>query len=217
MPRLIEFDPEKALEQAMHTFWRQGFHATSINDLVTATGVSRFGLYAVFASKRDLFIAALGHYSDAFVSSAVNELTLEDSSIDALRNYFLRLIDIAAAAGLPGPGCLMANTMTEVAPHDETVRKMVAAHLERLRALFEKVLVRAASNGEIHVDFGHGIADHQTSPRLARALVLSAQGLWAASRIATSKQQLLEYVEDMLLPLEQPLTNRALRRKENRP
>ncbi|MDQ3248173.1 MAG: TetR/AcrR family transcriptional regulator, partial [Chloroflexota bacterium] len=36
MPRTKEFDTTKALDRAMHAFWRKGYHATSMDDLVAA-------------------------------------------------------------------------------------------------------------------------------------------------------------------------------------
>src|SRR3954451_1402823 len=43
---------------AARVFARQGFHATSIDDLVEATGLKRGGLYHYISSKEDLLIAA---------------------------------------------------------------------------------------------------------------------------------------------------------------
>ncbi|MDT7627056.1 MAG: TetR/AcrR family transcriptional regulator, transcriptional repressor for nem operon, partial [Pseudonocardiales bacterium] len=40
MPRTKEFDPEVALERAMELFWRQGYTATSVADLVAHLGVA---------------------------------------------------------------------------------------------------------------------------------------------------------------------------------
>jgi AcrR family transcriptional regulator len=43
---------------AAHVFARQGYHATSIEDLVEATGLKRGGLYHYISSKEELLIAA---------------------------------------------------------------------------------------------------------------------------------------------------------------
>ena len=51
MPRPKQFDPDHALEMAMHVFWRQGYKATSIEDLAGAMGINRFSLYDTFGDK----------------------------------------------------------------------------------------------------------------------------------------------------------------------
>eukprot|EP01041_Mallomonas_annulata_P037775 gene37776-biopygen29696 len=45
MARPIEFDRPKALNRAMALFWRQGFQATSLVDLLAAMGIGRSSLY----------------------------------------------------------------------------------------------------------------------------------------------------------------------------
>jgi TetR/AcrR family transcriptional regulator, transcriptional repressor for nem operon len=39
MVRPRQFDPDEVLDQSMHAFWERGYHETSVDDLVTATGV----------------------------------------------------------------------------------------------------------------------------------------------------------------------------------
>src|ERR687891_713494 len=62
MARGKEFDPDVALERAMDLFWRQGYEATSISDLVTHLGIAKASLYATFGGKHDLYVAALDRY-----------------------------------------------------------------------------------------------------------------------------------------------------------
>ena len=46
--RTKEFDPEEVENAVMQVFWRKGFAATSIQDLVEETGLSRSSLYSSF-------------------------------------------------------------------------------------------------------------------------------------------------------------------------
>ncbi len=64
MPRVKEFDPDQALDRAMELFWRKGYEATSVQDLVEHMGINRFSLYDTFGSKHELFMAALDRYSE---------------------------------------------------------------------------------------------------------------------------------------------------------
>ena len=62
MPRLREFGPQTALTDAMQIFWRNGSDDTLMEEIVTETGASRFGLYGTFGNKKELLIAAIRHY-----------------------------------------------------------------------------------------------------------------------------------------------------------
>ena len=50
---------EQLLATALEVFARQGFHATSMNDIADAAGVTKPVLYQHFDSKRDLYLALL--------------------------------------------------------------------------------------------------------------------------------------------------------------
>ena len=53
--RTKEFDPEEVENAVMQVFWRKGFAATSIQDLVEETGLSRSSLYSSFKNKEQLY------------------------------------------------------------------------------------------------------------------------------------------------------------------
>src|SRR5687768_12471033 len=56
-----QFDEETVLERATEVFWRRGFAATSVDDLVHATGLGRGSLYGAFGNKEALFIRVVDH------------------------------------------------------------------------------------------------------------------------------------------------------------
>jgi hypothetical protein len=57
LPCNREFEPQDALQKAMVLFWRKGYLHTSLDDLVSETEVSRYGLYSTFGEKHALFNA----------------------------------------------------------------------------------------------------------------------------------------------------------------
>ncbi|MDH4316580.1 MAG: TetR/AcrR family transcriptional regulator, partial [Gammaproteobacteria bacterium] len=64
MVRSRAFDPEQALSRAVDLFSSRGYSETSMDDIVKATGVSRYGIYGTFGNKRELFEQALERYAD---------------------------------------------------------------------------------------------------------------------------------------------------------
>ena len=64
MARPREFDLDEALDGAMNAFWARGYEATSLADLMAATGLAKGSIYKAFDDKHDLFMQALRRYLD---------------------------------------------------------------------------------------------------------------------------------------------------------
>lgn len=152
MARVREFDPEAALEAAMRVFWRNGFYATSIEDLVEATGVSRYGLYGVYENKRGLFLAALDHYRTTVVQELASVLYQPNASLEVIKRFVRDLGEISARPG-GRVGCLLWNTATEVAPHDKAAARKVAGFRAHLAEGFALALRTAITAGELPRDY----------------------------------------------------------------
>ena len=69
MGRPREFDEEQVIAQAGALFAAQGYNGTSIDDLVTSTGLLRGSLYKAFGSKRNLFALVLDATAREFTGS----------------------------------------------------------------------------------------------------------------------------------------------------
>ena len=179
----------------MNHFWAHGYYATSIDQLVTATGVSRYGLYSEFGDKRGLFLAAAEIYIDEIVTPALARVERPGAGIDAIREYFVFQISLATKKGLPGPGCLLANTMVESGPQDRAFGRLVTDHLARLHQGFRAVLEN---------DFRKsGAKNAADADGLARLITIASQGLWSVSRVTRTPEPLLEFVNQLLLPAEE--------------
>ncbi len=70
MAGIKQFDRHEVLDRAMAVFWERGYEATSIQDLLEATGINRGSLYATFGNKQQLFLVVLDHYAEK-VSTAM--------------------------------------------------------------------------------------------------------------------------------------------------
>ncbi|MCI4643263.1 MAG: TetR/AcrR family transcriptional regulator [Hyphomonadaceae bacterium] len=163
---------EEALDAATQQFWRYGYTASSMRDLLRVTGLHRTALYSSFGGKSGLFLACLDAYCHKVVSPAFAQVETEEAGLVEVRAYFEHQIAAAEADGLPGPGCLIANSMTELSPHDSEVQARVEAHLERLRAGFSNALSYTAQ----------GRCSSETISELADFLAINSQALWAHSR-----------------------------------
>lgn len=147
MPRPKEFDPEDALEKAMHTFWAKGYYDTSVRDLVTATGVGPYGLYSTFEDKHGLYLAALDRYRDTVTRALLDELKTQDGLV-AIRSAFDRALEIMRKDH-EHIGCLMCMTAVELAPHDRQAADKVARHMALLTKAFRGAVEQAMRAGDI--------------------------------------------------------------------
>lgn len=62
MGRPKSFEPDRVAHQIMETFWHKGFHATSLSDLESATGLNRKSLFLAFGNKAAMFRQSLDRY-----------------------------------------------------------------------------------------------------------------------------------------------------------
>jgi TetR/AcrR family transcriptional repressor of nem operon len=74
MARPKAFHRDEALDRALAVFWRKGYEATSVADLVKALGVNRASLYTTFRDKHALFLAAFDRYDEREIGAAVRHL-----------------------------------------------------------------------------------------------------------------------------------------------
>src|ERR1700742_3249196 len=88
MPRSKEFDPQRALDKAMHLFWRQGYENTSLDDLLRAMGIARQSLYDTFGDKRALYLQAMARYRDQ-TNGAMQQMFAQTPKI---KDGFARLL-----------------------------------------------------------------------------------------------------------------------------
>ncbi|OSP54696.1 TetR/AcrR family transcriptional regulator [Pseudoruegeria sp. SK021] len=130
------FDRDHALENALTTFWRNGFEATSVEDLTSAMGISRSSLYGCFGPKRDVLLAALRHYSAERLTAFTQMADQADAST------MRRLLSSLAETSGGSQGCLLVNCITELAPHDPEIAALGRQHIDQLGTVLATALAR---------------------------------------------------------------------------
>ena len=185
MARTKAFDPESALHDAMLLFWRQGYEATSVQELVDALGIGRGSLYATFGDKHALFLAALDRYSEQVFATLLPPLQSGGSARDALDQVFARVLDLATAPSHP-PGCLMTNTLAELGLRDTDVAQRLLSNYRQLEDALVEVLHRGQERGEI--------SERYAAPALARFLLTTMQGLRVLAKAKPDRALLEEAV-----------------------
>ena len=148
MVRTRTFDPATALSAAVDLFTSKGYSDTSMEDLVQATGVSRYGLYGTFGNKRELFEQALERYADSIGRRSFLRLLEPGASLDDIRRLFdERIDDMCSIDGRKG--CLFIHTAMELAPKDEELKGVLGKFMKRISKTFSIGLESARAQGEL--------------------------------------------------------------------
>src|SRR5690606_518976 len=115
MARSKEFDPETVLRRALELFWRRGYEATSMADLVEHLGIGRASLYATFGSKHDLYMKALECYVRTQEPAPVELLSQPGPALPAVR-ALVELCTEDSIRDLERRGCMIVNAAAELLP-----------------------------------------------------------------------------------------------------
>src|ERR1700736_4184559 len=119
------YQPEIALGKALDLFRKDGFAATSLDDLSAATGMNRRSLYAAFGDKRELYIKSYARYR-ADARAAMLEIFRGELPIrERLARIYAAALDIYLS-GESGPrGCFTVMTAASEAVADPEIRAML--------------------------------------------------------------------------------------------
>ncbi|WP_371615163.1 TetR/AcrR family transcriptional regulator [Streptomyces sp. NBC_00454] len=194
MARTKEFDPDAALQSAVELFWRRGYEATSLADLVEHLGIGRASIYATFGSKHELYLKAMDRYAEAHNPPLLAELSQPGPALPAVRALVRRF---AAEAGSPEGrliGCFFTNTAAELGPHDPAAARRVEIGWDRVETPLHSALVRAQAQGELPAD---------RDPRaLARMLLVLMQGLRVVGKASSDPARVRDAAEQALALLD---------------
>ncbi len=132
----------------MQAFWTRGYQATSMQDLVDATGVNRGSLYATFGNKRAIFLAVLRLYDDRMRRALLSELEARFGPRDAIRQLFATVVS-QAAFEKENRGCFLTNTALELAAHDPEVCRIVAGAQQDMQVFFARMVIKGRKKGDL--------------------------------------------------------------------
>jgi AcrR family transcriptional regulator len=143
------YQPDIALGKALDLFRKDGFAATSLDDLSAATGMNRPSLYGAFGDKRELYIKSYQRYRDD-ARAAMSEIFRDELPIrKRLQRIYAVALDIYLS-GESGPrGCFTVMTAASEAVFDPEIRGMVLEGFVNLDKAFATCFRLAKEKGEL--------------------------------------------------------------------
>ncbi|KQT24974.1 MULTISPECIES: TetR/AcrR family transcriptional regulator [unclassified Bradyrhizobium] len=143
------YEPDTALGKALDLFRKQGFTATSLDDLSAATGMNRPSLYGAFGDKRELYIKSYQRYRDE-AGAAIGAIFREEMPLrQRLERIYAAALDIYLSGDTGPRGCFTVVTAASEAVGDPEIRAMVLDGLTGLDKAFASCFRRAKDKGEL--------------------------------------------------------------------
>ena len=176
------FDETEVLEKAMNAFWLRGYAGIGMSELTREMGISRQSLYDTFGSKRELFIRAIEHYRGNHLARALSLLERDGSDLGNVRDVVAFFAELALDERCRG--CLVANALVEMGPHDAEIGALLHETLGLLHASVERALEVAQEKGELAPD--------KSARDLASALTNSMLGMAVTGKLELGSQAVRE-------------------------
>ena len=193
MAQIAQVDKTRALQAALLAFWRLGYEATPMIELIIKTRLNRTRIYKLFGSKYRLFILTLRYYQQELHQQ------LSALSTDANEKVLVRLrrvLELTATIPNVHPlpqGCFLVKAGSELLPQDTEVQAIVDESQQFLESLLVTLLQEGQQTGKV---------SSTASPR-AQAHLLSTvvAGLRVQRQLHSKPKMLRNAIELALLAI----------------
>lgn len=146
-----EFDRAQALRKATDLFWKRGFEATSMADLVAELGIASARIYAAFGSKEALFREAIELYEAGEGSFATQALQQDGHLREALERMLNEAVELYTRSDHPY-GCMVVSAATNCSPDNDAIKQWLAQHRQQRTESIIQRFRQAVESGELKND-----------------------------------------------------------------
>ena len=191
-----KFDEERTLDQIMQVFWKNGYSATSLDQIAAATGLNRPSLYAAFGSKKDMYLRTIDRFAEQMEGHLRRAGQQAEGVSPRLKAIMAASIDMYTGQTefCDQPyGCLAISTLPAEAAQDPDLKAILSTLTKRMDTGFARL---------IH----HETRDLKPTPpaeEIAEHLALLLHGLSVRARAGEDPEDLKKLANkavDLLLP-----------------
>lgn len=178
MGRPRKFTERDVVSTAADVFTANGLAATTLDDLVRATGLGKQSLYNAFGGKRELFLRALSEDHEVAARAVSEALEHGDATpLERIRGHMLRI-----AIQLSDPEAHVSLTTRALIEAGSEEHDLAAANrhgIEHLAGVYAVCLEAARVHGDL--------PDGTTVPGLAMYFVVVTQGMEVLARAGVGR------------------------------
>lgn len=144
------FDPDIALDRALHVFWRDGFQGASLSVLTEAMGINKPSLYATFGDKESLYLSTLKRYRECESARHAQILDAEPDARRAVEAFLHSYVRSLTDPAKPG-GCFVLNGTADCGQVDTpaAVQDALRQALRVSETMIKARLKRASGEGHL--------------------------------------------------------------------
>lgn len=183
------------VEKTAHVFNTKGYAGTSMQDIMSATGLSKGCIYGNFENKDEVALAAFDHNYSQIVEHLKVRIKATENAIERLlvypnmyKNYF-RYPYLQA-------GCPILNTATEADDTHPGLKERAAAALDFWKTSIENQIKRGIERKEIKAD---------TDPEAIGVVMISViEGAFMQAKVTNRTKELkiaMEFLEKIITAL----------------
>jgi len=187
---------ERILETASDLFYRQGYRATGVNQIIAESGVAKASFYGHFPAKDDLLYAYACKTSDF----EINDLRNEVMALKTPRERFFGPFHVLTPwfKSSDYRGCPFQNLMAEAPLEALRVREVSRAHREKARNFFRELIrdlaIAEPALGPVDVD---AMADiYVVLFEGAIATAVTYRDPWPVARSVQALEMLLQQFQE---------------------
>ncbi len=181
MPKVETFDRDLVIAQVTDVFHDKGFNATSMQDIVDATGLNRSSIYNSFGNKHHLFLECLKTYKSKFNAILSEELGVATNPLESIAlifDFYLNEIN----KDEQDKGCLLVNCTSEMANQDDTISRFLCKNQKDTLQFLENLVEQGQQTGLINRE--------KTAKEYALYLYSNMQGFRMTGMLITDKSEL---------------------------
>ena len=181
---------DQILNAAARLIHVQGYHSTSLDDVLRESGVGKGNFYHYFKSKEDLGYAIIDRITRGFVERSLGP-SFQDEAADPvgqIRAFLDRVLEAQRQRNCVG-GCVMGNLASELSDVHEGFRQRLASLFDVWRRHLADAVRRGQARGQLRADVD--------AARLAQFLVAGLEGSILLSKVTKDITVMERCVEEM--------------------
>lgn len=145
-----KFDKDEVLQIILKVFWKKGFAATSLDDISSATKLSRPSLYAAYGNKLAMYLLAVETFGQRMATDAVSAVAEGPDLRSGLKAFYKAALDIyLSKENEMALGCLVFTTAVTEAPNEPRITQALQTQLKSFDAALTALISARAPNASV--------------------------------------------------------------------
>ena len=193
MPKAETFNRHLVVNQAINIFHEKGYNATSMQDLVDATGLNRSSIYNTFESKINLFLECLNTYQQKYIDINQSLVKKASNALEIVHLLFETYLKDAISCKTNAKGCFIVNCKSEMANQEPTITSFLLSNQEGILQFLEDIVIKGQNQDIFNKD--------QSPKDYALYLYMAIQGFRSTCILINDKNELKSIINTIIKTL----------------